>query len=351
MRDYLEFHSEVVADAILHFSRAAKDELRAWQREKVIAIFYGYHFTPPGQPSAFTDSGHHALHRILLSDQVDILCAPYSYYGREAGGYYYSQLVTGSARLHGKLVYSEDDTVTHVVPPHPYRYHCPDAWTSQNVILRNILGALRDGGTAWYMDWFGANWYLDDALLASFAATQYFARRRLEWDTRSVAEVAVFVSSATTRRLRPLSPSLVPWALEAVAELHRLGAPLDLYLLDDLPLLLEKDGPDRRYKLFVFLNVIEPDAAEADAIRRAENSGRTLLWVHPHGQAPAGPACGRNCRWRSRIFAASPAPAASTSIPRPATLSWPSATGSRFTPPPMARAGPSARRATARRAA
>jgi hypothetical protein len=143
LQDYMRFHSEVVADAVCHFARLAKEELRRLKREKIVAIFYGYHFTPPGNPSAFFNSGHHALAKVLASPDVDVLCAPYSYYQREAGGTYYSQLVAGSVRLAGKLTYSEEDTVTHVVPPVPYRYHCPDRWTTENVLRRNILGSLR----------------------------------------------------------------------------------------------------------------------------------------------------------------------------------------------------------------
>ena len=288
LRDYLIFQSEVVADAALHFSRVTKDELARLGAKKVVALFYGYHFTPPGNPSAFTDSGHHALRSVLESPDVDILCAPYSYNGREHGGCYYSQLVAGSVRVHGKLIYSEDDTVTHVVSrPIPYRYNSPDGWTSRHVILRNILGALRDGGTVWYMDWLGLNWYDDEELVASFSSTQAFARERLGWDTRSVAEVAIFASAGTIHRLRPLSPSYVPWVLEAVADLHRLGAPLDLYLLHDLPAALQTKT-DQPYKVLIFLDIIEPDAEEQAAIKMAESCGATLLWTVPPDFEPAG---------------------------------------------------------------
>jgi beta-galactosidase len=280
VKEYLIFHSEVVADAILHFSRLAKEELREMDRRKVVAIFYGYHFAPPGNPSAFTDSGHHAISSILDSPDVDILCAPYSYNGREAGGFYYSQLVAGSVRLHGKLVYSEEDTVTHVVPPHAHRYSCPDEWTTRQVILRNVLGALRDGGTAWYMDWFGQNWYNDKNLMASFARTQEFAQQRLQWKTDSVAEVAAFVSAATVHQFRTMAPAVVPWALDPAGELQRIGAPVDFFFFHDLPKLLEQPSP---YKLFLFLDVLPESEVELDIMNRAKQSGLSLLFTKPAG--------------------------------------------------------------------
>ncbi|OPZ31470.1 MAG: hypothetical protein BWZ02_00209 [Lentisphaerae bacterium ADurb.BinA184] len=265
--DYLRFHSHVVAEAVCHFARLAKEELRRLGREKIVAVFYGYHFTPPGNPSAFFNSGHHALAQVLASPDVDVLCAPYSYFRREAGGTYYSQLVAGSARLHGKLYYSEEDTVTHVVPAHPYRYHCPDRWTTENVIRRNILGALRDGGTSWYMDWFGQNWYRDEALMQSIAATQRLARERLAFDNTSVAQIAVIADETIATRLYHDPELINRWTLERLPDLWRIGAPLDVFLKTDLPLL------DRRqYRLIIELDR-EPAGTVDDWRRTARAAG------------------------------------------------------------------------------
>jgi hypothetical protein len=269
---YMRFHSEVVAEALLHFARLAKAELADLKREKIVAAFYGYHFTPPGNPSAFFNAGHHALARVLESPDVDVLCAPYSYYEREAGGTYYSQLPAGSVRLHGKLFYSEEDTVTHVVPPHPYRYHCPDLWTTEQVLRRNVLGSLRDGGTSWYMDWFGANWYRDEALMRSIAATQRLARERLAFDNGSLAQIAVIVDEGVVQRVRHDPELINRWTLERLTELWRIGAPLDVFLSGDLPKL------DRnQYKLVVVLDR-EPDCLGVEAWREAARKAGVHLY-------------------------------------------------------------------------
>ena len=267
LADYLKFHSATVAEALCHFARLAKEELGRLGREKVVAVFYGYHFTPPGNPSAFFNSGHHALARVLASEDVDILCAPYSYYQREAGGTYYSQLVAGSARLHGKLVYSEEDTVTHVVPAIPYRYHCPDRRTTENVLRRNVWGSLRDGGTSWYMDWFGQNWYRDEALMASIAQTQRLAHERLGSDNASVAQIAVLVDESIVACLYHDPELINRWTLERLTDLWRIGAPLDVFLRSDLPRL------DRRqYRLLIELDQ-EPEGDTAYWRQRAREAG------------------------------------------------------------------------------
>jgi hypothetical protein len=246
---YMEFHSYVVADAILHFARHAKEELLSSGCQKVIAVFYGYHATPPGNPSAFFNSGHHALKTVLDSMDVDIFCAPYSYEGREAGGAYYSQFPAASAREHGKLFYSEDDTVTHVVPPHEHRYHCPDLWTTVNVLRRNALGAISDGGTEWFMDWCGQNWYRDADLMESISALQGFAREQLVRDRASVAEIAVFGSAQTVARWKHDPELINSRSLDRMKELWKIGTPLDFFLMDDFA------AVHSRYRLIVLLDV------------------------------------------------------------------------------------------------
>lgn len=280
LQDYMRFHSEVVADAICHFARLAKEELARLDREKIVVVFYGYHFTPPGNPSAFFNSGHHALAKVLASPDVDVLCAPYSYYQREAGGTYYSQLVTGSVRQHGKLVYSEEDTVTHVVPAVPYRYHCPDRWTTANVLRRNILGSLRDGGTSWYMDWFGQNWYRDDELMADIARTQKLAQRRLALDNRSIAQIAVVVDETVVTRLQHDHEIINRWTLERLSDFWRLGAPLDVFLKSDLPSI------DRQqYKLVIELD--QEPAGGMDHWRRAARDAGVHFYAEPGDQVLA----------------------------------------------------------------
>lgn len=301
LQDYMRFHSEVVADAICHFARLAKAELARLGREKIVAVFYGYHFTVPGNPSAFFNSGHHALSRVLASPDVDVLCAPCSYYGREAGGTYYSKIPTGSLRLAGKLYYSEEDTVTHVVPAHPYRYHCPDRWTTENVLRRSVLGSLRDGGTAWYMDWFGQNWYRDEALMADIATTQKLARQRLDFDNASVAQIAVIVDPSVVTHLQHDSELINRWTLERMSDLCRIGAPLDVFLKTDAGQI------DRQqYRLVIELDREQPanwrEQAQAAGVHLYIDSGdqvlveKQLLTVHAASDGPRRIRLPRKCR-------------------------------------------------------
>jgi hypothetical protein len=178
----------------------------------------------------------------------------------------------------GLMLYhnNEEDTVVHVVPPVPYRYHRPDRWTTENVLRRNILGSLRDGGTSWYMDWFGPNWYRDDALMADIAATQELARQRLDFDNASVAQIAVVVDESIVTRLQH-DPELVSrWTLERLPDLWRLGAPVDVFLKADLPELDRK-----QYRLIVELDQEQPtswrDQAQAAGVHLYTDAGDQVL--------------------------------------------------------------------------
>jgi len=283
LADYLEFHSWAVADAACFFAAEARAELRRLGRRKIIAVFYGYHFPPPGQSSAFFNSGHHAFGKVAGSPDIDAVCAPYSYFGREAGGAYFSQLTAGSARLHGKLYLSEDDTVTHVSKPVPYRYNCPDLSASVNVIRRNIIGSLLDGGSSWYMDWFGANWYRDRELMRSFAANQRLAEQRLRDDSASVAQILAVVSQTTAWSLWHDGSLLDFWAIRPMLELSRIGAPFSVIDASDLGLFLGSDQ-GRDCRLVVFLDVPRLNAEEMLAVRNfAAAHGRFVLWTYAPG--------------------------------------------------------------------
>jgi len=282
LREYMLFHSQIVAGAIVKFARKAKEALRSIGRQKIVAVFYGYHFTPPNLSSAFFNSGHHALDPVLASPDIDVLCAPYSYYRREAGGTYFSQLPAGSVRLRGKLFYSEEDTVTHISSEEPDRYRCPDLKTTQNVLLRNTLGPLRDGGTSWYMDWLGKNWFRENGIMDSIAATQRLARVRLEFENASLAQIAVIVSGRTPASLRYDGDLINAWAIEQMSTLWQIGAPLDVYRMEDLGLMME-NGKLQPYRLLIFLDVPSVSQEERKVVHRAATGGRTFLWTYAPG--------------------------------------------------------------------
>lgn len=291
--DYLIFHSAVMADALLHCVHTAKQTLKDLGRRKVCGAFYGYQFKNMNRPTNFFNQGHFASDAVLNSPDVDFVCAPYCYSGREPGNMYLAQLAAGSVRVHDKLHWCEDDTFTFLSKRVSGRSWCPDRDTTNGVLRRNLMGLLREGGTAWYMDCGGNGgppgsgdygWYRDKGIMATFAGMQAIYQSRLNDPDRSpVTQVAVFTSDASTSYMRQdesLSDALI---FQQMYEFGALGCSFDTYRVEDL-CRLEQQPWWKNYRLLVFLDALFVSPRDSEVINRAaKKDGRTILWVYGAG--------------------------------------------------------------------
>jgi hypothetical protein len=291
--DYLEFHSETMAEAAVGSCAAAKAALREVGRRKVVGVFYGYHFKNLNKPSNFHNAGHHAQRIVLESKDVDFICAPYCYQAREHGNMYLAQLISGSVRLHGKLHWCEDDTFTFRSRREYGRSRCPDRETTIGVLRRNLAGLLAEGGTAWWMDCGGNGplhpggqvdgWYHDEGLMRNFAQMQRLAERRLAGgDRRPAAQVAVMLGDDSARFHRHDAALMDGLIMRQMYELGQLGAPFDTYRVADLPRLLEEPWSEN-YRLWVFPDCLYLSREVREALKRLKTNGRTVLWTYGAG--------------------------------------------------------------------
>ncbi|MFC1451710.1 beta-galactosidase [Verrucomicrobiota bacterium] len=282
--DYQTFHSEAVAEAILYFCGIAKSVLRELGRCKLIGAFYGYYFWDAGWPCGYHNSGHHALARVLISPDVDVLCAPYCYAEKSAGGQVHPQFAAGSMRLHGKLVYNEEDSGTHKVPADMlYCGKCPDLRTSLGVLRRNAAGAMMHTTTQWWMDIIAQGWFDDPDIQREIAGLVGMFEERFQADRRPNTQIAVIVNEANARYLRydgALSDALIP---RQMSELTALGAPFQTFDACDLERLFTQPEGDA-YRLVVFMDCVYLSPEQRRAIREhAARNNRTLLWCYAAG--------------------------------------------------------------------
>jgi hypothetical protein len=164
-------------------------------KEKVCGAYYGYHFKRFNNPANLFNQGHYAGDKVFHSPNIDFVCAPYNYTGRESGHMYHAQSATGSHRVHGKLYWCEEDTATYLVPEgRPHFHRNPDVFTSVETLKRNTMGILRDGGSLWYMDLYQTQAFDDPAIMRAIGQLQTVARERLQ--------------QRSARTLRRRSPSL-----------------------------------------------------------------------------------------------------------------------------------------------
>ena len=78
------FLNDEMADFVLELARAVRETCG---RTRLVAAFYGYRFECYWQAQGPASCGHFALDKFLRSEDIDLLCGPYSYWlsGRCAG--------------------------------------------------------------------------------------------------------------------------------------------------------------------------------------------------------------------------------------------------------------------------
>ncbi len=265
--DYLRFHAIAVSDAIIYFSRIAKEET---ENKKLILNFYGYH----------TASGHQDLARILDCPYVDALGSPLAYTIRQPGGVAVSGIPIDSVQLHKKLFFVEDDIRTHLAPKIPLNDSEGRAQNLEqtiDVIERDFASILSKGINFWYMDW-GNGWYNDDAIMSTIEQIQGLATESLAKNRVKTSEIAVIVDekSMDYQAAKPKLLSVV-MSNQVSEQLTRIGTPFDVYLLSDLAKLPE-------YKMYVFLDTFYLTDKDRTIIKeKVLNRNHTVLWMYAPG--------------------------------------------------------------------
>jgi hypothetical protein len=285
--DYFTALAELCADAVIDLCRTVKE---ATGGKRLAGAFYGYLLDlawnggffkerPDSDYSTYQRSGHLGLKKVLASPDVDFLVSPYSYGFRGLGGDSPSMLPAESVRLHGKLLLIEDDTRTHADDQDPNYGRVKTFEDSRTILRRNMAHFLTHGEGAWW-----ALWKVDAVKEPRFDAVLRELRELGEMsmglDRSSAAEIAVLLDDESffyeTCRYDLDIPLIFQQRLWG---LPRLGAPFDVFLLDDL-----LSGRLPPYKLYVFLNPFRLDGGRRDALsRELRRDGRTALWIYAPG--------------------------------------------------------------------
>lgn len=280
--DHQTFNSEAMAEAVAYQAHVVKDTLRSLGSEKLFCAFYGYLDIAAGRYAKYAH-GHDGQDIVLNCDDIDIICAPLNYSTRQEGGGVNAQLLPGSMIAHNKVYYAEDDTGTHKAQAGHHGYIARTAEESVRLLRRNFLATLAAGGNQWWMDLRSQDWYHDPMIMDEVAWQRRFAERHLR-HRASRAEIAVFVSEAS-RNYDVIFPIwYMGMAVEQqINEISAIGAPYDVFRLEDLPLLADS-GRLKQYKFAIMLNATVIDSELADCLKRhllADN--RTILWFYMPG--------------------------------------------------------------------
>ena len=284
--DYLQCLSELCGDLVVEYCQTVKD---ATNRRSLAGAFYGYVLEmswnscffsewperwQEGEYSTLQRSGHLGLQRVLASPEVDFLVSPYSYGFRGIGGHGPSMLPVDSVRRHRKLYIYEEDSRVHVGGFHTLYGRAANADESRAILRRNFAYIATHGQGVWTFP------QGDDDLFREVQQFKQLGELTVATDRSSVAEIAVLVDDESFLYESLRNNLDVPLIFhQRLQGLPRLGAPYDLYLLDDF-----LTGELRPYRLYIFLNAFRLDQNRRAALKREiRQNQRVALWLYAPG--------------------------------------------------------------------
>lgn len=267
---FYRFYSELVADRIIEFSSLIKC---LTDRRLIVGTFYGYTLSCP-----YRSYGHHALHRILESEDVDFISSPVCYSNnREVGRDHPYMSALASIKHHGKLYFSENDTRTHLSRAvndmewyNQSIWFGPDIETSCDVIKMHAARALINGHAAWWFDMWGG-WFADDTYMALLKDIRKLFEKSASLPMHSVAQTAVFVDEESYALIS--DTSVTRNVCNRIREaLGKMSAPYDIYLSADAPSVID------RYKAIISLVPIETELSKR-VKKLSEQSGCAMIEI------------------------------------------------------------------------
>ena len=274
--DFFAYSQVAIVEPLERFSRAVKDEV---QGKKLVFAFYGYLFDVAGFVNGPQVSGHLLTDRVIRCPSIDVLCAPISYFDREAGGSGPFMAPVDSIQLLGKLWSTEDDTRTYLSAENAGSGRVGTLQGTQWVHQRNFAHLLVHECGLWWMDLEASGW------LASKAIWDNLARLREVW--RSAAnvtrplqpDVAVIIDDRSSLYLPCDNALTSPLMMLMRYQINRMGTSVGYYLLRDLC-----DGIPPEAKAYLFLNSFVVSPEQRQAIHRAvHNKGKWAVWFYAPG--------------------------------------------------------------------
>ncbi|MEW6754632.1 MAG: beta-galactosidase [Candidatus Latescibacterota bacterium] len=287
--DYLECLNACIAGDIVQVCAACQE---ACQGGNIVGVFYGYlmemawsagfFYGAESYPySAYARSGHLALPRLLESPHLDFFASPLSYGFRHVGGDAPFMTLHDSIKAHGKIYFAEDDCRSHLTGPTNPDYGAPKtAADAVSIYRRNFANTLCRSSGIWWLGGESAASTLDEDLRACLAEFVRIGRASMRVDRGSAAQIAVVVDDRSL--LYKGFRKDLEWSaifLQRHFGLARLGAPHDLWLLDDLV-----EGVAPPYRMYLFLDAWAVDERQRRGLRQhVLRDGALAVWGFASG--------------------------------------------------------------------
>ena len=235
--DFNEYRTRLVSATIRRFARAAREA----QPGRLIGFFYGY-ITQGSWFGGGGRNGYLSLREVLDSPDIDFFCSPFNYNWRSASQPLATQGVLHSIALAGKLWLNEDDTATYLAcrtnDGGPSMFSkCPTPAETADMLRRNLAYTYLNNQAIWWMDLNGAGWFDDPEIWRTMREFAPLERDLLADPVASSPEFAVAYDHCGALHFEgEHSKEAAPpnWAENMVGAFGSLGAPLGVYLADDI---------------------------------------------------------------------------------------------------------------------
>ena len=290
------FHAESISNLILYFAREAQTVIK---HEKLLGVYFGYLFELGGE--RLYNDGSLDYERVFFSHDIDMISSPSSYAYRKLGDPSAFMVTQKTLDDHNKLYFLEFDHITHVAPEEIHdsldedapnkglvkipgsKSKCKNETESLNLMYRDFLLCNANRTALWWFDMFDG-WFRSEGMMNAVSHMLQMSKCFEDWQTESVAEIAVFAEGESMYRARK-SANLATLCLSDIRRtLAECGCAYELYSMGDF-----EQVDLNRYKLILFVNTYELTTQKRKMIAdRLCNSGKTALWLYAPAYATRG---------------------------------------------------------------
>ena len=228
---------------------------------------------------------HREMMPILKSRWLDSFGPAPGYMNRGAGDDIVVNAPVASLMHHNKIFMFQSDVRSHLFTPERHRFGETATPEESVAVYRREFGKYMTTGIIPYQ-WTFKRWWEDPKIMEDLPKYDKWMRMSARFPRRSAAQVAVVLDplslSAGIEYNYGRSPITAAQhvSFNRNLEWHRLGAPYDLWLLDDLM----ESGELDRYKVVVFPAQLALTAGQRQAIHeKFERNGRMLVWMYAPG--------------------------------------------------------------------
>jgi len=275
--DYREYMIDISYENILQSCKALKE---ASNFKKNLTVYSGYSLLHTGKGTNAHTGGLELLSKVFRCQYVDGIATPLDYNKRRGGEPGANiNAFNGSALLHNKLLWHENDLRTHLYPVNEFG-RTADLQESLTVLKRGFGQSLIFGAGFWWFSIVGNSIFHQEDMMQTIARIGKLASQSIGKDRKSVAEVAmIFDERSTLFTSVPKDNFIDHHAWGVYQNAFRMGTPFDMYLLDDLD---NPAMPD--YKLYIMLNTYYTDSKTREMINnKLRKKNAVIVWCYAPG--------------------------------------------------------------------